>query len=66
MFFTEKDFLPEGYRIRESTRNRYNEFMQAYSTCSGDMNLAAKKLYKQYGATYWYYLHFANLQIKIR
>jgi hypothetical protein len=66
MFFMEKDFLPEGFRIRESTSNRYNEFMQAYSTYSGDMNLAAQKLYKQYGATYWYYLHFANLQINIR
>lgn len=66
MFFTEKDFLPDGYKISESTISRYKEFMQAYSSYSGDQNLAAKQLYKQFGSTYWYYLHFKNLQIKIR
>ena len=66
----QKNIVPEGYKIRESTirsfKEYFNDYSNARSSYSGDLNLMAQKLYKNYGKTYWYYLHFTNNKMNIR
>jgi len=67
---TQKNIVLEGYQIRESTIKRFdnyhNDYSNAYSRYSGDLNKMAQSLYKAYGTTYWFYLHFINNQVNIR
>jgi len=67
---TQKNIVPEGYKIRETTIRSFkdysNDYSNARSSISGDLNLMAQKLYKNYGKTYWYYLHFTNNKMNIR
>lgn len=66
MFYAKKNIVPEGYLIRESTIQRFSDYSNAYSSYSGNANMAAQNLNKRYGNTYWFYLHFINTQVKIR
>lgn len=66
MVYAKKNIVPEGYMIKESTIQRFNDYSNAYSSYSGDINLMTQNLYKLYGETYWFYLHFINNQVKIR
>jgi hypothetical protein len=66
MYYAKKNIIPEGYMIRESTIKRFNDYSNAYSLYSANIEQAAKSLYQSYGNTYWFYLHFINNQIKIR
>ncbi len=61
MAYFKKDLVPEGFQIRNSTVKRKNEYIAQVSQCGGDRNLAARKVYPQFGNTAWFYLHFANL-----
>lgn len=66
----QKNIVPEGYKIRDTTirsfKEYFNDYSNARSSYSGDLNLMAQKLYKNYGKTYWYYLHFTNNKMNIR
>jgi hypothetical protein len=67
---TQKNIVPEGYSIRNTTIQRFNNYFSDYSNAlsafSGNPELMSKKLNEKYGATYWYYLHFLNGNLKIR
>jgi hypothetical protein len=66
MDFANTNIVPEGYLIRESTIQRFNNYKDAYASYSGNANTAARNLSKSFGKTYWFYLHFINTQVKIR
>jgi hypothetical protein len=66
MDFANTNIVPEGYLIRESTIQRFNNYKDAYASYSGNANTAAGNLGKRFGETYWFYLHFINTQVKIR
>ncbi len=59
MAYFKKDFVPRGYSIRSTTIQRKNDYIAQIARCGGDQNMAARVLYKQFGKTSWYYLHFA-------
>ena len=60
MTYFKRDLVPEGYSIRPETIQRKNEYIAAISRCGGNKDLAARELYKQFGKTCWYYLHFVD------
>ena len=60
MTYLKRDLVPEGYSIRPATIQRKNEYVAGISRCGGDRDRAARELYKQFGNTCWYYLHFAE------
>jgi len=60
MTYLKKDLVPEGYTIRPATIQRKDEYIDGISRCGGDRDRAARELYKQFGNTCWYYLHFAE------
>jgi len=60
MTYFKTDLVPEGYSIRPATIQRKNEYIAGISRCGGDRDRAARELYKQFGNTCWYYLHFAE------
>jgi hypothetical protein len=64
------NIVPEGYKIRETTirsfKDYFNDYSNARSSFSGDLNLMARKLNKNYSKTYWYYLNFTNNKTIIR
>ncbi len=60
MAYFKKDLVPEGFQIRNSTVQRKNEYIAQISQCGGDRNLAAHKVYPQFGNTAWFYLHFVD------
>jgi len=60
MTYFKKDLVPEGFSIRPETIRRKNDYIDQLSRCGGDRDFAARQLYKQFGKTYWYYLHFAE------
>ena len=66
MYSTNKEIVPQGYSIRQSTVKKFNDFVSAYTSYSGDLGLAARMMYKSFGTTYWYYLNFVNNQAIIR
>lgn len=60
MTLFKKDLVPEGYAIRQQTLKRKDEYIAAISRCGGNRDLAARQLYRSFGNTSWYYLHFVN------
>ena len=60
MTYFKKELVPEGFSIRTATIQRKNDYIAQLSRCGGNRQLAARELYKQFGKTYWYYLHFAE------
>jgi len=60
MTFFKKDLVPEGYSIRPETIQRKNEYIASISRCGGNRDMAKRELYKQFGKTCWYYLHFVD------
>jgi len=60
MTYFKKDLVPEGFSIRPATIQRKDEYIAELSRCGGDRARASRELYKQFGKTYWYYLHFAE------
>lgn len=60
MTYFKRDLVPEGYSVRQETIRRKNEYIAAISRCGGNKDLAARELYKQFGKTSWYYLHFVD------
>lgn len=67
---TQKNIVPDGYKIRNSTikhfDNYFTDYSNALSSYSGNLNMMAQSLYKAYGTTYWFYLHFINNKVNIR
>ena len=60
---SEADFFNQ-YPVSQATRDKYNSYIQAYLSAQGNKR-ATERLQKQFGQTYWFYLHFvepANLQ----
>ena len=45
------------YTVSEITRNRFSSYIQDYTFARNNPQLA-KKLYQQFGKTYWFYYHF--------
>jgi MFS family permease len=66
MSYAKNNIVPEGYLIRKSTFQRFSEYSNAYTSYSGNADMAAQNLKKRFGNTYWFYLHFINTQVKIR
>jgi len=60
MTYFKKDLVPEGFTVRPATIQRKNDYIAQLSKCGGDRELAARTLYRQFGKTYWYYLHFTE------
>jgi len=60
MAYFKKDLVPEGFQIRNTTVERKNDYIARIAQCGGDRDLAARKLYPQYGNTAWFYLHFGD------
>lgn len=58
MVNTETSIIPAGYSIRESTRQRFNDYFKTYSFSAGDPDQAVTLLKKRFGNTYWFYLQF--------
>jgi hypothetical protein len=59
-----KDEFPKGYNIRTETRQRLSGYAQIFRSNSQSMQHAASLLFKDYGNTYWFYLHFFSLPHK--
>jgi len=54
-----KNIVPKGYVIRESTTQRFKDYLNIYSPYFGKPRLeAARALSKLYGNTYWFYSQF--------
>ena len=64
MVYLKKDLVPEGYSIRPETIQREKDYIAQLSRSGGNRQAAASELYNQFGKTYWYYLHFAELTDK--
>jgi len=60
MSYTKMNIIPEGYSISMATNKRFSEYANMYISFGENSDIAAKKLYNEYGKTYWYYLHFIN------
>jgi hypothetical protein len=60
MGYYKKNAVPEGYGIRKSTYQHFNDYAKAYSSRSGSPETAAPFFQRSYGNTYWFYLHFIN------
>ena len=60
MIYFKKDLVPEGYSVRSATIKRKNDYISQLSQYGNDRELAARQLNKQFGKTYWYYLHFGG------
>lgn len=60
MAYFKKDLVPEGFQVRNATVQRKNDYIAQIAQCGGDRDLAARKLYPQYGNTAWFYLHFGD------
>lgn len=58
MVNTETSIIPAGFSIRESTRQRFNDYFKTYSFSVGDPDQAVTLLKKRFGNTYWFYLQF--------
>jgi len=52
------NIVPEGYTIRESTKQRFNDYLKTYASYSGDPDLVSQYLSKRFGKTFWFYLQF--------
>jgi len=50
--------IPEGYTIRESTRERFNDYISTYASYSGNPQSLPQFLSKRFGKTFWFYLQF--------
>ena len=61
--YSNKSIIPDGYTIKKSTIQRFNDYVDAYSSYSGNPILMAEALNKQFGNTYWFYYHFNNIQV---
>jgi hypothetical protein len=55
-----KNVLPEGFGIRKTTVQHFQEWVKASSTYNGRPEDAASFFYRSYGNTYWFYFHFIN------
>lgn len=53
-----KNTIPEAYMIRESTIQRFKDYLNTSSPFSSNPALAVKELGKVYGKTYWFYWQF--------
>lgn len=60
MAYFKKDLVPEGFRMRNSTIQRKDQYISNIAQAGGDRNSAARNLYPQFGNTAWFYLHFAD------
>jgi len=60
MGYTKKNAVPQGYGIRRTTVQRFQNYAKAYASKPGDPRTAAESLSGSFGNTYWFYLHFIN------
>jgi hypothetical protein len=59
MVNTDENIVPEGYRIRNSTIQRFNDYIDKFTPYFTRPKLeAAQALSKQFGNTYWFYSQF--------
>jgi len=61
MSYTRNDVIPQGYSISATTRQRYNYYVTSYTQYKNNPKITGQTLYKEFGNTYWFYLHFYNL-----
>jgi len=52
------NIVPEGFFIRESTKQRFNEYFKTSASYTGNPQSLPQFLSKRFGKTYWYYLQF--------
>ena len=62
MSYTNKNIIPEGYTISQTTRNRLSDYAATIYNYGNNIDLAAREMYSKFGKTYWYYLKFINSQ----
>lgn len=55
---SDKSIIPEGYDIRPSTRQRFNDYLKSSASYSGNRDNLAQFMSKRFGGTYWFYLQF--------
>jgi len=62
MSYTNKNIIPEGYTISQTTRNRLSDYAATIYNYGNNIDFAAREMYSKFGKTYWYYLKFINSQ----
>ena len=62
MSYANKDIVPKGYTISQTTLNRLSEYAAAIYSYGKNTDVAARELYGKFGKTYWYYSKFVNSQ----
>lgn len=55
---SDNGLIPEGYTIRESTRQMFAEYLKTSASYSGNPDVMAKFMSRRFGGTYWFYLQF--------
>lgn len=55
---SETNIVPENFSIRESSRQRFNDYIKTYASYTGNPDNVALFLSRRFGKTYWYYLQF--------
>ena len=54
--------IGEQYPVSSQTRERYNNYLQAYQLAQSNRQMLTK-LYQQYGNTYWFFVHFKHSEL---
>lgn len=62
MHYSKKNIIPEGYSISKTTLTNFFEYVNMVTSFGNNRKLAADKMYRKYGKTFWYYLEFSNLR----
>jgi hypothetical protein len=55
----EGDDFYTKYPVSQATRERFSQYVQAYKAAQTSKR-SFELLQKQFGATYWYYMHFVE------
>jgi hypothetical protein len=62
MGYAKKNAVPQGYGIRKTTMQNFQNYAKAYAQASqsGNPRNGIESLSRSFGNTYWFYLHFIN------
>jgi len=61
MGYTKKYIIPEGFFVRESTSQRFKNYVKAFIS-SDSPELKARTMKVDFGMTFWYYYNFVKIQ----
>lgn len=66
MYYTNKNVIPAGYVLRQSSARRFDAFMKLFSSSSSLSQRTVDKLSQEFGDTYWYYFYFLNKNANVQ